>query len=106
MTARCRGEAGTVTAFVAVFAVALIAVAGLVVDGGYMLAGRRAAFDEAEAAKQAGEERVILIGLSGHGHFDMSAYEAFLRGELTDLEFSQADMDAALERLPEAPVPS
>ena len=47
MTARCRGEAGTVTAFVAVFAVALIAVAGLVVDGGYMLAGRRAAFDEA-----------------------------------------------------------
>jgi tryptophan synthase beta chain len=66
----------------------------------------RAAFDEAEAAKQAGEERVILIGLSGHGHFDMSAYDAFLRGELTDLESSEADMEAALERLPEAPVPT
>jgi tryptophan synthase beta chain len=65
----------------------------------------RAAFDEAEAAKEADEERVILIGLSGHGHFDMSAYEAFLTGELTDLEFSQAEMDAAIERLPEAPVP-
>ena len=65
----------------------------------------RAAFDEAEAAREADEERVILIGLSGHGHFDMSAYEAFLSGELTDLEFSQADMDAAIERLPEAPVP-
>ena len=65
----------------------------------------RAAFDEAEAAKEAGDERVILIGLSGHGHFDMSAYEAYLAGELSDLEFSEDDMEAALERLPEAPVP-
>jgi tryptophan synthase beta chain len=63
----------------------------------------RAAFDEAEEAKQAGEERVILVGLSGHGHFDMSAYQAFLAGELTDLEFSEEDMATALERLPEAP---
>ncbi|MGH2953804.1 MAG: TrpB-like pyridoxal phosphate-dependent enzyme [Solirubrobacterales bacterium] len=63
----------------------------------------RAAFDEAEQAKHAGEERVILIGLSGHGHFDMSAYQAFHAGELTDLEFSEADMEAALERLPAAP---
>jgi tryptophan synthase beta chain len=63
----------------------------------------KAVFDETEAAKQAGEERVILLGLSGHGHFDMSAYEAFAAGELEDLEFSQADMEAALERLPEAP---
>jgi len=61
----------------------------------------RAAFDEAEAAKQAGEERVILIGLSGHGHFDMSAYEAYLAGDLEDLEFSVADMEAALARLPQ-----
>ncbi|HEX5955410.1 MAG TPA: TrpB-like pyridoxal phosphate-dependent enzyme [Solirubrobacterales bacterium] len=66
----------------------------------------RAAFDEAEAAKEAGDERVILIGLSGHGHFDMSAYEAYLAGELSDLEFSEDDMEAALERLPEAPVPA
>jgi tryptophan synthase beta chain len=63
----------------------------------------RAAFDEAEAAKQAGEERVILIGLSGHGHFDMSAYDAYHAGKLEDLEFSEADMQAALEHLPEAP---
>ncbi len=40
----------------------------------------RAAFDEAEAAKQAGEERVILFNLSGHGHFDMSAYAAYFAG--------------------------
>ena len=46
---------------------------------------------------------MILLGLSGHGHFDMGAYEAFHAGELEDLEFSEADMQAALERLPEAP---
>ena len=66
----------------------------------------RATFDEAEAAKEAGEERVILVNVCGHGHFDMSAYDAYLRGELTDLEFSDADMQAALERLPDAPVPA
>ena len=63
----------------------------------------RAAFDEAEAAREAGEERVILFGLSGHGHFDMSAYEAYLAGTLEDVEFSEADMEAALARLPDAP---
>jgi tryptophan synthase beta chain len=63
----------------------------------------KAVFDEAEVARQAGEERVILLGLSGHGHFDMGAYAAYHAGELTDLEFSEAEMEAALERLPEAP---
>ena len=63
----------------------------------------RAVFDEAEAARDAGEERVILFGLSGHGHFDLSAYDAFLAGRLEDPEFSEADMEAALARLPEAP---
>jgi len=63
----------------------------------------RAVFEEAEAAKQAGEERVILFGLCGHGHFDLSAYDAYLAGKLEDPEFSQADLDAALAGLPEAP---
>jgi tryptophan synthase beta chain len=65
----------------------------------------RATFDEAEAAKQAGEERVILVNVCGHGHFDMSAYDAYLAGELTDLEFSPEQMEAALARLPDVPVP-
>jgi tryptophan synthase beta chain len=63
----------------------------------------RGAIVEAEAAKETGEERVILFNLSGHGHFDLSAYDAFLRGRLEDPEFSEEDMKAALARLPEAP---
>jgi tryptophan synthase beta chain len=63
----------------------------------------RAVVDEAEAAKQAGEKRVILFNLSGHGHFDMSAYSAYFAGELEDLEMPDEELSAALERLPEAP---
>jgi tryptophan synthase beta chain len=63
----------------------------------------RAVFDEAEAAKEAGESRVILFGLCGHGHFDLSAYDAFLAGRLEDPEFSDSDMQASLAGLPEAP---
>jgi tryptophan synthase beta chain len=63
----------------------------------------RAVFDEAEAAKEAGEERVILFNLSGHGHFDMSAYAAYFAGELEDLEMPEEELASALERLPKAP---
>jgi tryptophan synthase beta chain len=63
----------------------------------------RAVIDEAEAAKEAGEPRVILFGLCGHGHFDLSAYDAFLGGQLEDPEPSESEMQAALERLPAAP---
>ena len=61
----------------------------------------RAAIDEALAAKEAGEERVILFGLCGHGNFDLAAYDAYLAGTLEDPEFSQEDLDAALAALPE-----
>jgi tryptophan synthase beta chain len=44
----------------------------------------RAAIDEAEEARQLGEERVILFNLSGHGFFDMAAYDAYLSGSLPD----------------------
>jgi tryptophan synthase beta chain len=63
----------------------------------------RAVFEEAEAAREAGDERVILFGLCGHGHFDLGAYDAYLAGTLEDPEFSEADMEAALARLPDAP---
>jgi tryptophan synthase beta chain len=63
----------------------------------------RAVIEEAEAAREAGEARVILFGLCGHGHFDLSAYDAYLAGELEDPECSEREMQEALARLPEAP---
>jgi tryptophan synthase beta chain len=63
----------------------------------------RAVVEEAHAAREAGEARVILFGLCGHGHFDLGAYDAYLAGQLEDPEFSEADRSAALSRLPEAP---
>src|SRR3954467_13235353 len=61
----------------------------------------RAVLDEAEAARQAGEERTILFGLCGHGNFDLAAYDAFLAGELEDPDFSEEEMRAALDKLPD-----
>jgi tryptophan synthase beta chain len=56
---------------------------------------------EALDAKQKGEKRVILFNLCGHGHFDMTAYEAYLKGELVDFEYPQAEVEKALEDLPQ-----
>jgi tryptophan synthase beta chain len=66
----------------------------------------RAVIEEAELAKETGEQRVILFNLCGHGHFDLAAYDAYLAGELEDPEFSEADMEAALARLPDVPAPA
>ena len=44
----------------------------------------RAVLDEALAAKEAGEERVILFNFSGHGLLDLSAYDDYLAGRLVD----------------------
>jgi tryptophan synthase beta chain len=63
----------------------------------------RAVIQEADAAKEAGESRVILFGLCGHGHFDLAAYDAYLSGQLEDPEFSESDMQDALNALPKAP---
>src|SRR5215211_2900576 len=63
----------------------------------------RAVIEEADAAREAGEERTILFGLCGHGNFDLAAYDAYLAGELQDPEFSEAELEAALAALPEAP---
>jgi tryptophan synthase beta chain len=64
----------------------------------------RAVAEEAAAAREAGDSRVILFGLCGHGHFDMSAYDAFLAGRLEDLDLAQARIDQAVRELPKAPV--
>ena len=71
-----RTQSGSVTAFVASITVALVAVAGLVVDGGYLLAGRRAALDEAEAAARAGAQAVDQDGLRSGGPLSLRVDEA------------------------------
>ena len=55
---------------------------------------------EAEKAKEEGEEKVILFNLSGHGHFDMTAYQAYLSGDLVDYEHPQEQIDAAMGQVP------
>ncbi len=60
----------------------------------------RVAIDEAIAAKEAGEARVILFNLCGHGHFDLSAYERYLDGSLEDFEYPAERVEAALASLP------
>jgi tryptophan synthase beta chain len=47
-----------------------------------------AAINEALAAKEAGEDKVILFNLSGHGHFDLAAYAAYNAGQLQDFDFA------------------
>jgi tryptophan synthase beta chain len=60
----------------------------------------KAAVDEAIRAREEGEERVILFNLSGHGHFDMGAYDAYLAGQLSDYEYPRELVDQALCNLP------
>ncbi len=60
----------------------------------------RAAIDEALDAKEKGERRVILFNLSGHGNFDMSAYQAYLEGKLEDYSYPEDEVKKAMEHLP------
>ena len=58
--------------------------------------------DEALKAKEEGKEKTILFNLSGHGHFDMAAYEKYLAGELSDYEHPEEKIREALAHLPKA----
>jgi tryptophan synthase beta chain len=66
----------------------------------------RGAIDEALDAKEKGEERVILFNLSGHGHFDLEAYDAYHNGELQDFEYPEEDIAEAMQTIPEVPQPA
>lgn len=61
----------------------------------------RAAIDEALDAKAKGEKRVILFNLSGHGNFDLGAYEAYLSGKLEDFEYPVEAVQEAMRHLPQ-----
>ena len=58
------------------------------------------ALREADECRETGEEKVILIALCGHGHFDMAAYDTFLSGELHDYEYPSEAIAAALAEVP------
>jgi len=60
----------------------------------------RAVIDEALECKETKEPRVLLFNLSGHGHFDMAAYDQYFRGELEDFDYPAEAIAASLERLP------
>ena len=61
----------------------------------------RAAIDEAVDAKAKDEKRVILFNLSGHGNFDMGAYEAYLAGKLEDYDYPAEAVKEAMQHLPQ-----
>ncbi len=63
----------------------------------------RATIDEALRCKETGEAKTILFTLSGHGHFDMSAYEKYLAGELEDQSYPEEVLQDALNHLPKVP---
>jgi len=56
--------------------------------------------DEALKCKESGEKKVIVMGLSGHGHFDLGAYELFLAGKLEADAYSEDNVKKALSQLP------
>ena len=60
----------------------------------------RVAIDEALACKKSGEAKTILIALSGHGHFDLAAYDEFLSGKLQDYDYPAEKVKEALTHLP------
>ena len=59
-----------------------------------------AAIREADECSESGEEKVVLIALCGHGHFDMGAYDTFLAGELFDYEYPSDAISEALDKVP------
>jgi tryptophan synthase beta chain len=63
----------------------------------------RAAIDEALVCRKTGEKKVIAFNLSGHGHFDMSAYQSYHHGLLEDYEYPDHAVEEAMAHLPKVP---
>ncbi len=58
------------------------------------------AMREALACREGGESKTIVFNLSGHGHFDLASYDAYLQGNLVDYEYPAEAIQDALSRLP------
>lgn len=63
----------------------------------------RGAIDEALKCKETGEAKTILFGLTGTGYFDMTAYDAYLSGNMTDYIPTDEDLKPSLDELPKIP---
>ena len=63
----------------------------------------KVAMDEALKCKESGEAKTILIAHSGHGHFDLASYEAYLAGKLTDYSYPEEEVKKAQAELPKVP---
>ena len=60
----------------------------------------RVAIDEALKCKEEGKSKTILIAHSGHGHFDLAAYDAYLSGKLVDYAYPEEEVRKAMLELP------
>jgi len=63
----------------------------------------RVAIDEALKCKEEGKSKTILIAHSGHGHFDLAAYEKYLTGQLEDYAYPEEEVRKAQAELPKVP---
>jgi tryptophan synthase beta chain len=61
----------------------------------------KATMDEALKCRESGEAKVIAFNNSGHGHFDLAAYDSYLAGELEDYEYPEEEIQRALAFLPQ-----
>jgi tryptophan synthase beta chain len=59
-----------------------------------------ALIDKAVECKKTGDEKVIVFNNSGHGHFDLSAYDSYLHEQLVDYEYPSDLVKQSLENLP------
>src|SRR5690349_5440560 len=60
----------------------------------------------AAQADEEGVERTILFNLSGHGHFDMAAYDNYLAGKLVDVALDEREIERALRAIEALPKPA
>ncbi len=57
------------------------------------------------SARKQAKSKTILIAHSGHGHFDLSAYDAYLSGKLVDYAYPEEEVKKALKELPQVALP-
>jgi tryptophan synthase beta chain len=60
----------------------------------------KAAIEEAEKAKAEKKEKCIVVLYSGHGHFDLSAYDNYLAGKLKDYAYPKEEIEKAIKEIP------